>query len=180
MLPTLIFGMSSCLSGDKQEDYSGWRQENISYIEKAEAETENGKAKYEKIIPKWDKSSFVLMDWHNDRTETERNLSPLDNSTCNVKYLLTNIKGDTLDSSYALTDSIFKCKPNEMITGFWIALTNMHIGDSVTTVIPYTVRLRCLRLRFGPPFSTLIFQIEAPQHPRSGKIITNRIKEKKE
>ena len=55
LLPTLIFGMSSCLSDDKQEDYSGWRQENISYIEKAEAETENGKAKYKKIMPKWDK-----------------------------------------------------------------------------------------------------------------------------
>ncbi len=160
LLPTLIFGMSSCLSDDKQEDYSGWRQENISYIEKAEAETANGKAKYEKIIPKWDKSSFVLMDWHNDRTETERNLSPLDNSTCNVKYLLTNIKGDTLDSSYALTDSIFKCKPNEMITGFWIALTNMHIGDSVTTVIPYTAGYGAYGSGSVPPFSTLIFQIK--------------------
>ncbi|MDE6772396.1 MAG: hypothetical protein K2J49_07325, partial [Muribaculaceae bacterium] len=95
-----VLALSSCLGDDPESDYSEWRTRNTDYIEKAEASTIDGVKEYEKIVPAWDKASFVLLKWHNDRSQTANRLSPLDNSTINVKYLLTNIEGDTIDSSY--------------------------------------------------------------------------------
>ena len=56
--------------------------------------------------------------------------------------------------------SIFRCKPNEMITGFWAATTNMEIGDSVTAVIPYTSGYGVTGSGAILPYSTLIFNIK--------------------
>lgn len=164
-LPAAIFALSlsSCLGDDETNDYTEWRNKNAEYINQAEAATENGVKVYEKMIPAWDKSSFVLMKWHNDRSLTASRLSPLDNSTINVKYLLTNVEGDTIDSSYRLTangDSIFQCRPCEMVTGFWIATTSMHVGDSVTAVMPYTCGYGVSGSGSVLPYSTLIFQIK--------------------
>ncbi len=136
-------------------------KQNLEYISNAEAETgADGKKVYEKIVPAWDKASFTLMRWHNDRALTASNLTPLDNSTIKVKYLLTNIEGDTIDSSYRQTDSLYQCRPCDMITGFWIATTNMHVGDSVTAVIPYQAGYGITGSNAVLPFSTLIFQIK--------------------
>lgn len=164
-LPSLLFLLSSCLNSDDDDygDYEEWRTQNIEYIEKAESETAGGGKRYEKVIPPWDQSSFVLMQWHSNRAETAGNLTPLDNSTVDLKYLLTNIEGDTIDSSYSQTqygDSIFRCQPSNMVTGFWIAVTNMHVGDSVTAVMPYTVGYGAYGSSSVLPYSTLIFQIK--------------------
>ena len=165
ILPTVISALSltSCLGDDVENDYSAWREKNTEYINKAEAATVNGVKEYEKVIPAWDKASFVLMKWHNDRSLTASRLSPLDNSTINVKYLLTNVEGDTIDSSYRLTangDSIFQCQPCNMVTGFWIATTSMHVGDSVTAVMPFTCGYGIGGSGSVLPYSTLIFQIK--------------------
>lgn len=151
--------LPSCLKGeDGDNDYTQWRSENSAYITAAEAEMLNGQKRYEKIVPKWDPATFVLMQWH--RRGNPNSITPLDNSTLAVKYLLTDIKGDTLDSSYSRTDSLFKCKPCEMITGFWAATTVMHQGDSVTAVIPYTSGYGLTGSGSVLPYSTLIFQIK--------------------
>ncbi len=161
LLPAMIFGLSSCLGDDEYETYEEWMKQNLEYISNAEAETgADGKKVYEKIVPAWDKASFTLMRWHNDRALTASNLTPLDNSTIKVKYLLTNIEGATLDSSYRQTDSLYQCRPCDMITGFWIATTNMHVGDSVTAVIPYQAGYGITGSNAVLPFSTLIFQIK--------------------
>lgn len=158
-LTSILLTLSSCLNSDDDiEDYSEWLTQNTEYINKAEAS-----GTYTKLVPKWDQASFVLMQWHNDRSLTSGTLTPLDNSTIDVKYLLTNIKGDTIDSSYKLTtygDSIFRCRPNEMVTGFWAACTSMHVGDTVTAVIPYTAGYGLSGSGSIPPYSTLIFQIK--------------------
>ena len=163
-LPAVLLGMSSCLGDDDEDnDYKEWRQQNIDYILSAENSRVGGQKEYEKIIPAWDQASFTLMKWHNDRSATAGNMSPLDNSTIAVKYLLTNIEGDTIDSSYKMTaygDSTYHCRPCEMITGFWIATTNMHVGDSVTAVIPYSSGYGVLGSGAVLPYSTLIFQIK--------------------
>lgn len=163
-LPALLLGMSSCLGDDNGDnDYKEWRQKNNEYIVAAENSMVGGVKEYEKVIPVWDKASFTLMKWHNDRSATADKLTPLDNSTIAVKYQLTNIEGDVIDSSYKLTehgDSIYHCRPCEMITGFWIATTNMHVGDSVTAVIPYTSGYGVLGSGAVAPYSTLVFQIK--------------------
>ncbi len=169
-LPAVLLSLSSCLGNDdiSKNDYAEWRQSNFDYIEKAEAATINGQKQYEKVIPDWDKSIFTLIQWHNDRSLTAKNLSPLSNSTCNVKYTLTNIEGDTLDTSSTQTehgDSIFQCRPNNMITGFSVALTSMHIGDSVTAVIPYNAGYGTSGYNSILPYSTLIFSIKLVDIP---------------
>ena len=168
ILPSLIFGLSSGLGDDEYSDYKEWRQQNLAYIENAENETVDGKPKYEKITPEWDKSFYILMQWHNDRSLTANNLSPLDNSTCKVKYILTTIEGDTIDSSYAMTeygDSLLQCQPSGMITGFWTAMTSMHVGDSVTAIIPYTAGYGAYGSGSVLPYSTLIFGIKLVSIP---------------
>lgn len=156
ILPTVLLAMSSCLGDDNEDDYTEWRQENAEYIIKTEASSE-----FQKIVPKWDKASYVLMNWHRHGNNPNK-LKPLDNSTIDVVYLLTNIKGDTIDSSYRQTaygDSIFRCRPSEMITGFWIATTSMNVGDSVTAVIPYMSGYGISGSGSVLPYSTLIFNI---------------------
>ncbi len=167
IFPSMLALLSSCLHDSEEQkmmnDYMDWYNRNTEYITKAETEKlPDGTLKYQKVTPKWDPSSFVLMQWHK-RGDTPSRITPLDNSTIDVKYLLTNIDGDTIDSSYKLTtygDSIFRCRPNEMITGFWVATTQMEVGDSVTAVIPYTSGYGYTGSGSVLPFSTLIFQIK--------------------
>ena len=153
-----LFLLPSCLKDDPEVTYADWRAENEEYIEKAEKS-----GKFTKITPVWDKTSFVLMDWIR-RGNDPNKIKPLDNSTVDVVYLLTNINGDTIDSSYKQTasygDSIYRVTPNKTCTGFRIALTNMNIGDSVEAVMPYYAGYGAYGSGSVLPFSTLIFQIK--------------------
>ncbi|MDE6076857.1 MAG: FKBP-type peptidyl-prolyl cis-trans isomerase [Muribaculaceae bacterium] len=160
LLPASLAILSSCMGDDDNDtDYSEWRTENLNYITAAEAEMLNGQKRYDKISPKWDPASFVLMQWHK-RGNTSSRLKPLSTSSINIKYLLTNIEGDTLDSSYSQPDSLYTCQPCNMITGFWIATTNMEQGDSVTAIVPYTSGYGVYGSGSVLPYSTLIFQIK--------------------
>ncbi|MDE6578097.1 MAG: FKBP-type peptidyl-prolyl cis-trans isomerase [Muribaculaceae bacterium] len=154
----LVLSLSSCLNNDDPDNsYSEWRAENEQYISSAEKS-----GKYSKITPDWDKTSFVLIDWVRKGDSTNK-VVPLDNSTVDVVYMLTNVRGDTIDSSFRLTtngDSIYRVQPCQTCTGFRIALTNMNIGDSVTAVMPYYAGYGALGSGSVLPFSTLIFQIK--------------------
>lgn len=163
--PAVLLSLSSCLSDDEKtyNDYTDWRNQNLEYIDKAKEATIDGVRQYEEVTPPWDSSTTILMQWHNNRSLTQGNLVPMNNSTVDVKYILKTIEGDTIDSSYAQTaygDSIYRCRPNNMITGFQAALTSMHVGDSVTTIIPYTAGYGSAGSGSVLPFSTLIFGIK--------------------
>lgn len=164
-LPAALLAMSSCLSDEERtyKDYTEWRNQNTEYFDNAKAATINGVKQYEEIVPDWDKGTTILMQWHNNRSLTADKLVPLSNSTVDIKYILTTIEGDTIDSSYSQTvygDSIYRCRPNNMITGFQIALTNMHVGDTITTVIPYNAGYGYSGSGSVQPYSTLIFGIK--------------------
>lgn len=150
-----LFILPSCLGGnDIYSDYSEWRTLNQNYYDSIEIATIDGILQYIPITPVWDNSFTVLMHWHNDPEESMNAITPLSTSTCHVKYTLTNIKGDTLDSSAAFT-----CIPNNMVTGFMAALTNMRENDTVTAVIPYTAGYGVSGYSSILPYSTLIFGI---------------------
>ena len=147
--------LPSCFSDDESYDYIAWRNLNLIYLDSVSKATEDGKLLYTPITPVWDKSITVYLKWHNDRDESEKGITPLSTSTCYVKYTLTNIVGDTLDSSNS-----FKCTPNGTVTGFMTALTNMHVNDSVTAVVPYTAGYGVYGSGSILPFTTLIFDIK--------------------
>jgi FKBP-type peptidyl-prolyl cis-trans isomerase FklB len=81
------------------------------------------------------------MHWFNDRSKTAGNLQPYYTSTVDVKYIGRLYNDEAFDSSYLLTetygDSIYRTKVTAVISGWTIALQEMHVGDSVEVIIPY-------------------------------------------
>lgn len=162
-------GMTSCLGdNDNTYDYSSWKNENETYLAEKEAETDgNGKKIFQKIIPDWCPGEYILAQWHNDRSLTASNLVPMDNSTVEVKFDASYINGTVIDnsawahsgSSWRVSDSTYICKPNSSIVGFWAMLTNMHVGDSVTCIIP-TGAAYGTSSSSVMPYSTLIYHMK--------------------
>ncbi len=156
--------LTSCLGDDSNTvDYSEWYEENQAYLSEIEAETnDDGTLAYEKIVPSWCPGVYILAKWHNDRSLTASNLIPMDNSTVDVIYDCQYVNDYVLDSSYSNTtwgDSIYRCKPLDNIVGFWTMLTNMHVGDSVTCVIPMNAAYGASSTSVVP-YSTLIYHMK--------------------
>lgn len=159
--------LSSCL-GDDEVDYSEWEQENLEFVAQKEAETLNGVKVYQKVAPSWAPSAFSLIKWENDRSKTEKNLVPLSNSLCRVKYDLDDIDGNRISDSYSSTsygDSIYQTRPNQNIVGFWNALTMMHVGDSVTCIMPAIAAYGNTAYGSVKPYSTLVYHIKLVSIP---------------
>lgn len=161
----LVAVVTSC--NDKAEqiwkEYAETRQANVAfYNEQAEMLDENGQKYYSKIVPAWDLNSEILMHYFNDRTETEGNLSPMLTSRCAISYKGWNSQGVAFDSSYTATSRVSYFRPKDTITGWWIALENMRVGDSCRVVLPYNVAYGSSGTTSGAigPFETLIFDIK--------------------
>ncbi|MCM1152536.1 MAG: FKBP-type peptidyl-prolyl cis-trans isomerase [Muribaculum sp.] len=166
----MMSGLCSCLdSNDNEEDYTEWRKENEAYLDKAlNATSDDGTPLYTKIVPDWASSTYTLIQWHNDRSATSKNLTPMDNSTVDIKYAAININEEVINSSYSLTangDSIYRTTPASMITGVRAALANMHVGDSVTLVMPYTAAYGTSLYGSIKPYSTLKFNLKLVSIP---------------
>lgn len=165
----LAAGFSSCLGNDDEEDYTQWRQQNEKYINSAErAVNADGSPEFQKIVPSWASGTFSLIKWHNDRALTAANLSPLDNSTVNIKYETYDIEDNLLNSSNSMHqygDSIYQTRPCDMITGVRAVLPYMHIGDSVSLVMPYTAAYGTVKYGDIKPYSTLKFNIKLVSIP---------------
>lgn len=163
LLASLPLLMTSCLGDDKENDYTEWKASNERYVAETAAKTVDGVPEYEKIAPAWAPNGYVLMKWHNNRLLTAQNLVPMDNSTIDIKYELRDIEDNLLDSSYASTaygDSIYRTQPSGTVIGFHTGLTHMHVGDSVTMVMPYQSGYGSQSTGSVKPFSTLIFHVK--------------------
>lgn len=161
--------LSSCL-GTEENQYDAWCSENIQWMAQEESRTNpDGTPYYERIQAPWDFQGYVLMKWHNDRKATEKNLSPMSNSTIDMKYHGRLITGEAFDSSYLRTqprDSIFRTKLNNTINGWIIGVSQMHIGDSCTIVIPYLQGYGASGSGSGiKPYSNLIFDVKLVDIP---------------
>ncbi|MDE7349629.1 MAG: FKBP-type peptidyl-prolyl cis-trans isomerase [Muribaculaceae bacterium] len=158
----LSAGLTSCLNDDDKNsfDMDAWINDNDAYFTRMQDTIDaDGNKVYEKISPVWAPSVSILARWHNDRSLTASNLAPMDNSTVEIKYEGRYFNGSSFDSSYARKDSVYSCQPSSMIVGFWAMLTNMHVGDSVTCVIPYNAGYGTSGTTFMP-YSTLVFDIK--------------------
>ena len=127
----LLLSLASCL-GAEDNMYDDWRSENIQWMAQEESRTNpDGTPYYERIQAPWDFQGYVLMKWHNDRKATEKNLSPMSNSTIDMKYHGRLITGEAFDSSYLRTqprDSVFRTKLNNTIKYFITMIYNtVHI-----------------------------------------------------
>lgn len=178
-LTALIAIATSCKldpEDDAWEYYEEWRNANTEWLQQQAARTnEDGTLYYQYVYPEWDASAYVLIHYFNDRNATAGNLSPLYTSTVDVKYKGQLYNDVAFDSSYLRTaeygDSIFRTQFTNMISGWTIALMDMHVGDSCEVIIPY-------QQGYGasghstttgtvgvPPYSTLKFNIKLVDIP---------------
>lgn len=166
LLPVLAAAALATAAGcteDAPDDTSEWRQKNKEYVEAKGAETVGGVPVYTRISPSWAPQAYVLMKWHNDRSLTANNLQPLDNSTCDVKYEFEDVEGTVLQTSYNMQtygDSIYRTQPCNTVIGFWTALRNMHVGDSVTVIMPAEAAYGATAYGIVKSYSTLIYHIK--------------------
>lgn len=153
--------ITSCLGDDDDSyDYEAWKNDNEVYFTRMQDTIgADGKKVFEKISPVWAPGVSILAQWHNDRCLTASNLVPMDNSTVDVVYKGSYYNGVVFDSSYNEVDSVRSFTPNTLVVGFWTMLTNMHVGDSVTCVIPQNAGYGASSTRIIP-YSTLVFNIK--------------------
>lgn len=162
-MAVMLLSLPSCLKDDKV-DYTQWREENDKYVDQVEAMTNpDGTKKYTRVDPTWYPGGYILMCWHNDRDKTADGVPPLFNSICNTVYHCSTLT-QAVDSSYNLTttagDSIYQCKPSDVIPGYGAALMNMHPGDSCTVIIPYVMGYTDIGTGTIKPYSTLIYELK--------------------
>lgn len=150
----LVMPLTGCLKSDVV-DYEDWRNENDAYLKTINT------SEFETISPAWAPLDTVYMKWHNDRSLTASNLVPMSTSTVEMKYELETIDGTKVENTYSKKDSVFTCTPaNGIVTGMVIALTTMHVGDSVTLVIPYTSGYGADIRPNLRPYSNLIYHLK--------------------
>lgn len=158
--------VAGCGSKSTWEKYEDWRQANDEfYMQMKMRQDSDGALYYTELKPAWNPSSGVLIHYFNDRTLTAGNLSPMQTSTTSVKYHLRLYNGEAMDSSYTLTDSLYISQVNQQISGWQIALNNMHVGDSAEVIIPYPVGYGTSGSGSILPYSTLIFDIKLVDIP---------------
>lgn len=173
ILGVFLASVVSCGSGDDDsntwEDYKEWREDNEAWLNEQAARTnEDGTPYYERVVPTWNQSAYVLMHWFNDRSLTAGNLKPYSTSTVDVKYYGRLYNDVAFDSSYAQTaygDSVYRTQLTKVITGWMIAVTQMHVGDSVEVLIPYQQGYNASSTSVIKPYSTLRFGIKLVDIP---------------
>lgn len=158
-----LLALASCMddnASSDSRDIANWRAKNEAYLIEAENETQGGVKVYEKVVPSWMPTGYVLMKWHNDRELTQNNLTPLYNSTVDVIYEGELVDGTVFDkSANHFANGVFTSQPSQNIAGMAVALTNMHVGDSVTMVIPYDLAYGAYGSGTIRGYSTLIFHV---------------------
>lgn len=140
-LALLILIVSACKLSpehDTWEYYEDWRNENEQWMAEQQARTNaDGTPYFQRVTPEYDRNAYVLIHYFNDRSTTEGNLSPLISSTCDLKYKLLTCNGTAVDSTYTATDSLYRMRLSNTVTGFQVAVMSMNVGDSCEVVIPY-------------------------------------------
>lgn len=158
--------MTACGGKDTWKEYQDWAEINQAwYLEEKGRTNPDGTPYYTQLKPAWDSTSGVLIHYHNDRSLTEGNLSPMITSTVATKYLLSVYGGTRIDSSFLLTDSLFITKLNAVITGWQVALSDMRCGDSATVILPFQVAYGSSGSDNINPYSTLRFDMKLVDIP---------------
>lgn len=155
-------GATSCMSSAEEtwNDYADWRNTNLDWLHEQEVS-----GKYERVVPIWNDSLYVLMRWLNDTTLTSGNLVPLYTSEIAVTYKGCTYDGVGFDSTYLQPDSIVTMSISDVITGWAIAMERIHVGDEVEVVIPYQSGYGASGYGVIPPYSSLLFSINLRDIP---------------
>lgn len=151
------------------DKYSEWRDKNNTFFAaQRDSIGDDGKLFYTSLIPSWNPKAEVLIHYFGDRNENAGNLSPMLTSTCDVIYSVKLLNGTQVDSSYDKTEygrGIARFNLQKSTQGFAIALMDMHVGDSVQVLIPYTLAYGASTQQKFLPFSNLVMNIRLVDIP---------------
>ncbi len=167
IFPLIALLFAACNDDENDIDkYTEWMELNDEWVTaQGELRNPDNSAYYKKLTPEWNTNAYVLIHYFNDRKLTEGNLSPLYNSTVAVKYAGRLYDDTPFDSSYKLTDSLYISQLSDNIKGWWIALSDMRVGDSAVVVIPASQGYGSQSTGIIPPFSALRFNIKLVDIP---------------
>jgi len=168
-----VVSLSGCSDDDTKktwEAYKEWRDINNEWLkEMAAKKNADGTNYYKTIVPDWYPSSYVLLHYFNDPEENADKLSPLYNSTIDVRYELHLYDDTTVDSSTNITaygaPGIFRTNLQSTIIGWAMALENVHCGDSVEVIVPYQVGYGSSGSGAILPYTNLRFNIRLVDIP---------------
>ncbi len=156
---------TACMgNGDAElKTYKEWRDKNDKWVKDLQnRKNPDGTPYYQIIVPSWNPGAYILMHRFTNPDSTKDNLVPLYTSTVDVVYTGLNCDSVQFDTSigtnaYGVPNaSRFKC--NEVVSGWSIALENMHVGDSVEVVLPYNVAYGTQAVSEAiPPYTALQF-----------------------
>lgn len=153
---------------DNGNDYTEWSNRNASWLDSlADLRNPDGTAMYTRRTAPWDANSYILIRYIGERHP--ENLRPLYTSTVDVRYRLSLCNGLAVDSSTNLTSpapGIFRTSLNgNLISGWPIAVTDMHVGDSCEVIIPFGLGYGISGSGIIPPYSNLRFNIRLVDIP---------------
>ncbi len=160
MIAAISAGFSSCTETGVWETYKEWRELNDDWYNEQLLLTNTDGSKYYTLLqPSWYPQSGVLIHYFNDPALTAGNLQPLLTSTVSVKYHGRLYNDECFDSTSTGSDSVRTFQLTSVIAGWQIALTQMHVGDSVEIVVPYAQGYGYSGSGSIAPFSALKFNI---------------------
>lgn len=161
--------MTSCLGDDPTNDDNPWKEQNDNWIiSKALEKDADGNPVYDKVTCPWDPNAYVLMKWHNDRSQTASKLSPMSTSTIDVRYEVSTIDGTEVDDSKSNVNpapGIYRSTLNKNIEGWIIGISNMHVGDTCTILIPYNQAYGSMTYNGLKAYSSLVFNVRLVDIP---------------
>lgn len=177
----LLLGAVSACNSDSEEEknakeqskiwkqYAGWREQNEKFFERQRDSLDaDGNFFYQSVRPSWNPAAEVLIHYFTDRDETAANLQPMLTSTVDIIYYARQSNGEPADSSYLQTEygrAVARFEIRKTIKGVAIALMEMHAGDSVQVVVPYTLAYGASTSTSFPPFTTLVFNMRLVDIP---------------
>lgn len=157
----LTFGCVLVTSCDKNDDVDKtemtlkeWQEYNNQWlIEQATKTNSDGTAYYQRCVMPTDPQSYVLM--HRIGEEHTGNLKPLYSSTTKVNYTLKLANDSVIDNGTLET----QLNSSGYISGWGLAIMQLHVGDSAQFVIPYALGYGTAGNGVVPPYSNLQFNI---------------------
>lgn len=143
------------------EEYADWRKANDEWINQQLALTDaDGKPLFTTYTPTYAPSSTIhyrfIGEQHPD------SLQPYYTSTATVNYSVYLYDGTLIDSAANFTSAL---NSESLIAGWPIAIQQMHVGDSIESILPYNVAYGSTGANGINPYSALRFNIRLVDIP---------------
>lgn len=158
LIGAVSVSLTSCNKSDDEgsvwETYRAWREYNENWlIEQSVRTNSDGTPYYKRCVMPTDPQAFILM--HVIEAGSGE-LVPLFTSTTKVNYTLT-LANDTIADQG--DNFVSQLNSSTLITGWSLAIMQMHVGDSAQFIIPYNLGYGSSGSTLIRPYSNLQFNI---------------------